>query len=42
MKKIYLFILVTICAATAQAQSISLLGYGGALTGSRVYPVSGD
>jgi hypothetical protein len=42
MKKIYLFILVTICVATSQAQSISLLGYGGALTGSRVYPVSGD
>ncbi|OYU95465.1 MAG: hypothetical protein CFE21_09995 [Bacteroidetes bacterium B1(2017)] len=42
MKKIVLLSLLLLSLNWANAQSISLLGYGGALTGSRAYQLAND
>jgi len=42
MKKITLFVLLFVSIQGLKAQNISILGYGGALTGSYIYPLASD
>ena len=42
MKKTVLLISAVLFSLISQAQSVSLLGYGGALTGSRVFPLGNE